>query len=75
MDKYSHPEQQQKIQEDLETEVVVEETPTHKAYPSVHLILSVKPLLLLWKSLLRSLLQKLLHLLYVQLLVMFLYVC
>lgn len=38
MDKYSLPEQQQQqqLQEDLETEVVVEETPTQEAYPPVH---------------------------------------
>ncbi|CAL5193845.1 unnamed protein product [Lathyrus oleraceus] len=38
VDKYSLPEQQQQqqLQEDLETEVVVEETPTQESYPPVH---------------------------------------
>lgn len=35
VDKYSLPEQQQ-LQEDLETEVVVEETPAPEAYQPVH---------------------------------------
>ncbi|XP_050876115.1 uncharacterized protein LOC127079790 [Lathyrus oleraceus] len=35
VDKYSLPEQQQQLQEDLETEVVVEKTPTREAYPPV----------------------------------------
>lgn len=36
VDKYSLPEQQHQLQEDLETEVVVEETPAQEASPPVH---------------------------------------
>ena len=35
VDKYSLPEQQQQLQEDLETEIVVEETPVEEASPPV----------------------------------------
>jgi len=36
VDKYSLPEQQQQLQEDFETEVVVDETPVQEASPPVH---------------------------------------
>lgn len=38
VDKYSLPEHQQQLQEDLDTEIVVEETPAEEASPPIHSI-------------------------------------